>query len=61
MTINKLLIIAEELEWPLSDLQDWYKNDLADVAGMDLVAVRRVVQDYIQNIDLYRGEGYKNG
>lgn len=49
---EKLQQISQEQDWPLSELLDWYKNDLTELAGMDMAKVRLIVQDYIENIDL---------
>jgi len=59
----KLREIAGEMDWQLTDLLDWYKTpmDMADLARWDMDTVRQVVADYIQLIDLCRGEGFQPG
>lgn len=58
---KKLQQIAQEQNWPLSDLMEWYQKpqDMADIASMEIDALRFVVNDYIENIDLCRGESYQ--
>jgi len=53
---RKLHQIAQEQDWPLSDLLDWYKSDLdmKDVARLGMPQVREVVRFYIDNYVLCR-------
>lgn len=50
----KLRVIANELDWPLSDLIESYSGHLDEITSRNIEGVRFVVKDYIKNIDLYR-------
>ena len=51
---EKLAYFADLYEWDLDDLMDWYKNDYADIARLDLSQLLNVVRFYLENYDLCR-------
>ena len=53
---EKLGILSEEFEWELDDLLDWYQHDMKDIARLSMPEVRFIVQDYIENHKVNRGE-----
>jgi hypothetical protein len=53
---RKLEMIAEEFEWELDDLLDWYQNDMKDIGRLKISEVRFIVADYIENHEANRGE-----
>lgn len=69
ITRFRLESLAEEFNWPPGDLLDWYSGpmDIKDLAMLPIEDVRAIVQDYIANHDLCRGEfldeypGYTGG
>ena len=54
--VERLTTIAEEIGWPADDLLDWYQHDMKDIARLPMPEVRFIVQDYIENHKVNRGE-----
>ena len=46
---RKLEMMAEEFDWPLADLLDFYQIDMTDIEEMKVSEVRFMIQDYITN------------
>lgn len=55
---DRLAVVAQEFQWSLAVLLDWYKadRDIADLARWPMETVRQVVLDYITNHDLCQGD-----
>jgi hypothetical protein len=53
---SNLTMIAKELDWPLTDLLDFYQSDMTDLESMSMDEVRFIVQDYITNYTACRDE-----
>lgn len=46
---EKLVILANEFNWDIDDLLDWYQHDMENLGRLEFNEVRFIVKDYLTN------------